>query len=58
MAYVIQNVDTGKYVSRPGSNHSYTKYLQEARVFPTQGSAHRDACGNERVLSLVEATSV
>ena len=52
--YVIMR-DDGKYVTKPGSAHSYTKLLQEARVFSTQGEADRECCGNERVLPLMEA---
>ena len=39
----------GQYVSRPGSRHSYTRKMEEARTFPTEEAAKEDACGNETV---------
>jgi hypothetical protein len=53
--YVLQRTD-GAYVTHPGSAHSYTRYLQEARTFPTREAAERERCPeNERVLILEEA---
>lgn len=49
--YVIKRED-GKYVSRPGSEHSYTPFLQRARTFSTRASALESACGNEYVSSV------
>ena len=53
--YIIQNMDTRKYVARSGSEHSYTKYLQEARTYADRESAKRDCCGNEHPLSIEQA---
>lgn len=47
--YIIKNIETGKYVSRSGSEHSYTAKLQDARTFPTREAAQTECCGNERV---------
>ncbi len=56
MAYVIQRTTDGKYVSRPGSLHSYALKLQAARLYETRNEAARDLCvGNERILTLEEA---
>lgn len=53
--YVIQR-DDGAFVSRPGSDHSYTRLLQQARTFATRDAAERERCpGNERVLSVEQA---
>jgi hypothetical protein len=54
-AYVIIREDDGKYVSRRGSKHSYTKRLEDARLFPTESEAKKDACGNEFVVPLEKA---
>lgn len=53
--YVLQRTSDGAYVAPPGSAASYTRSLQYARVFYTREQAQRDACGNERVLSIDEA---
>lgn len=50
--FIIRNNDTGKFVTPPGSERSYTTVLQNARVFPTREQAERDKCGNETVLPL------
>ncbi len=52
--FVLKRVEDGKYVARPGSEHSYTKRLEKARVFEDRASAEADACGNERVYSVRE----
>lgn len=48
--YVIQNCDDAKFVARPGSQHSYTNRLQDARVFQTRDDAERERCGNETIV--------
>ena len=55
--YIIRNNDTGKYVARPGSEHSYTAKLEHARTFPTRAIAQTDACGNESVLAVSQVLS-
>jgi hypothetical protein len=55
MVYVIQNVDTGKWVARFGSERSYTNSLQKAQTFPTREAAQPQCCGNERIQSLEQA---
>lgn len=54
--FVIKRTDQGGgFVARAGSVNSYTKKLQEARLFPTREAAEADRCpGNEIVLSLDE----
>lgn len=48
--FVIIRTD-GKYVSQPGSQHSYTDKLQNARVWASRESAERECCvENERVI--------
>jgi hypothetical protein len=48
--FVIQRCDDGSYVARPGSVHSYTKKLQDARVFSSREDAERERCGNETIV--------
>lgn len=51
--YVIQNIDTGKYVTRPGSAYSYSKRLEDAQVYRTREAAENSGvCSNERVCSV------
>jgi len=52
--YVIARNEDGAFVAPPGREKSYTKKLQEARVFRTREAAQRDACGNETVHALME----
>lgn len=47
--YVIKRNEDGKYVARPGSKRSYTRYLQCARVFTSRDAAEGECCGNEHV---------
>ena len=50
MQYVIIRSD-GQYVAKPGSKHSYTKRLQEARIYPTYNAASADYClKNEMII--------
>lgn len=53
MKYVIVKTDIPKkdyYVNQPGSHHSYTPNILEARKFHSMEDAERNACGNERVV--------
>ena len=52
MAYVLMNLDTGKYVAPPGSRRSYTKYLERAHPYATLADAKKDACDNEKVYNV------
>lgn len=40
------------FVSRPGSEHSYTSSLTQARVYPSRARAEGDATENEVVVSV------
>lgn len=53
MSYLIQRND-GKFVSRAGSQHSYTKNWQDARIFPTRQAAESEKCGNEHITPVHE----
>jgi hypothetical protein len=54
LRYVIKRND-GKYVAKPGSEHSYTQLLQRATVFNSYSDAERDLCPeNERICLLDE----
>lgn len=50
--YVIKNTDTNKYVTPPGSNKSYTRFLQFARIFGSYERAKSECCGNEIVIPI------
>ncbi len=52
--FVVQNTETGAYVSRSGSAHSYTRGLETARVWQSEPEARRDCCGNERVIRVTD----
>jgi hypothetical protein len=50
--YVIRRSD-GKFVATPGSDESYTSYLQKAQVFQSLHEAEASICpGNEYVISV------
>lgn len=53
--FVIIRNEEAVFVTNPGSKRSYTKLLQEARLFDTRTSAEKECCGNERVVALEEA---
>jgi len=50
--YILRRAD-GKYVARPGSEHSYTTDLTKALIFTTREAAEADRCvGNELVVAV------
>lgn len=53
--WVIVRVEDGRFVASAGSRSSYVVCLQHARAFDTKKAAEREACENERVLSLEQA---
>jgi hypothetical protein len=51
--YVIVRNDDGKFVTPPGSEHSYTNNLQHALVFMDRETAKKQRCPeSEHVVSL------
>lgn len=54
MSYIIKRSEDQKYVSKPGSERSYTARLQDARTWGTRADAEREACGNEYVISVAD----
>jgi hypothetical protein len=55
MLFVIKNLNTGKYVARPGPSHSYTVKLNEVRLFINRAAAQAECCANEVVEELKPA---
>jgi hypothetical protein len=51
--YVLKRIEDGKYVCF-GGEHSYTKQLEKAFVFPSRERAEAGACGNEVAVSVAE----
>lgn len=49
--YLIRRED-GKFVSQPGSQHSYTSRLECARIYADRDQAMADKCGNETLIRL------
>ena len=56
--YVIRRNEDGRYVSRLGSEHSYTRRLEDARAFQSREIAERNACENEHVMSISDMLNV
>lgn len=55
MGYYVIRRDDGAFVSQPGSEHSYTKNLLNARLFRTKAEAEANLCpGNERVVRVAD----
>lgn len=52
MPYVIKNLDTGKYVAKPGGEHSYSNDIENIRVFRDSFAANKEKCGNEVVVNV------
>lgn len=51
--YVIERIDGGGgYVTPAGSERSYTRVLEKARMFATRESAQTEKCGNEVVVNV------
>lgn len=53
MRYIIKRMGEQKYVARPGSEHSYTKHLEDARIF-AEDEVWREKCGNEIAIPLAK----
>lgn len=49
MEYVIRDTRTGKYVTNPGSEKSFSLRLQDARVFPSKEIADKERCPDSDV---------
>ena len=56
--YVIRRNEDGKYVSRPSSEHSYTRRLEDAQAFQSREIAEGNACENEHVMSISDMLNV
>ena len=52
IARITESFNGYEYVSKPGSEKSYTRLLQNARVFSSEAEARANKCGNETVLSV------
>jgi hypothetical protein len=53
MAYVIKNTDTGKFVTKSGSEHSYSTDVRRVRIFDSrQQAVDYGLCANEIVEQL------
>jgi len=50
--YVLRRDGDGRYVARPGNEHSYTQNIAHAQIFPTPEDADCARCENERVIAL------
>jgi hypothetical protein len=51
--FVLQDTRTGKYVTWPGADSSFTWKLRHARVYATAEEAERDQCPeSERIIDL------
>jgi len=48
MFVIVRN--DGKYVALPGSHHSYTAKLEDARIFPTRQAADNDRCPENEIV--------
>lgn len=55
MPYILQRVEDGHYVTRPGTAHSYSPSIDDARLFSSPEAAEHDRCTNERRLYYVPA---
>lgn len=47
---LINAANSGVYVARPGSKHSYTSQLQFAQIFETEGEAERYRCPDSEIV--------
>lgn len=51
--WIIQDIKSGKYVAYPGSKHSFTRNVLDARRFCTRDITQSEACpDSERVIPL------
>lgn len=51
--YLVKRTDQGGgYLTPPGSQHSYSQSLRQARTFLTREAAEAECCENERAVAL------
>jgi hypothetical protein len=48
--YVLIRNEDNKFVAPDGSQHSYTRDLTKAKIFPSKEAAQSQACSNERAV--------
>lgn len=56
--YVIYCSEKDSYVAKSPSEYSYTKKLQNAKIYKSISEVNRDICGNETMLTLEQAMGV
>ncbi len=54
--YVIKRIekDGGGYVAKDGSEHSYTHYLPEAKIFKTIEAAELNRCPDNEIILRID----
>ena len=55
MNFVLKRED-GKFVAHPGSEKSYTRKIELARVYFSREAAEADKCGNETIVTVRAVT--
>lgn len=54
MLFAIKNTETGKYVAKPGSEHSYTNIFRQIRFFETKIAAEKfGICRDNEVIQQI-----
>ena len=54
--YCLHRIEDGKFVARPGSQYSYTKFQRNAQMFKTKEEAEQNRCpDNERIVEVANA---
>lgn len=56
MIWVLRRITDGKFVTPPGSPHSYTSDLMRAMRFSSEAAANIGKCGNEVAVKYEDAT--
>lgn len=59
MNWVLRRNEDGAFVARSGNARgaSYSHDVLDARLFVSREAAERDACGNERAVTLEQAVA-
>ncbi len=50
--YLLKRIEDGRFVAKSGRENSYTRNINDVKIFPTREAAERNRCGNEIIVPI------